>query len=386
MHNFTYSCPTKIVFGKDVINSLADELKALGSRKVLLVYGKSSIKRSGLYDTVIEQLKVGGIDVIEHSGVKGNPIVSHVREGIKLAKAEGVDTILAVGGGSVIDEGKAISAGMKVDFDVWDFYAGKESIKEITPLVAVLTLPATGTEMNGISVITNEETSEKVSMKYNGVLNPKVSFMDPTLTFTLSAKQTAYACADIISHMTEGYFTTTDKYSIVQDNLLEGNIRSVMQAMDIIKNDPDNYDARAAFMWSSTLAWSSLLHSGLGGWGFPCHALAMPLSAVYDVIHGAALSVVIPGWIQNAGHMHIHRLSLFTDRIFGKKTNSPEEIADIMRVYYTSIGAPITIKEAGVDSADLKLMTDLAADSFIKRNVSGYDTELIRNIFETING
>jgi hypothetical protein len=381
MHNFTYYNPTKVHFGRGVINTLGDELNALGARKVLLVYGRDSIKRSGLYEMVCRQFEDAGIDWVEHGGARGNPVLTHARAGIELARRAGVDAICAVGGGSVIDEAKAISIGVPATEDVWEFFAGRAQPDRVMPLVTVLTLPATGSETNGISVLTNEQTLEKVALVRHGLLNPRVSFLDPEITFTLSIAQTAIAGVDIISHMTEGYFTTTDRQAIVPDNLLEGVIRAVMTAMDGIQKDPRDYNARAAFMWSASLAWCGLLQAGLGGWGMPCHALEMPMSAVYDMAHGAGMAVITPAWIELAGGRHEHRIRLFAERIFALKTDNLNDVANRFREFYRSIGAPTTFAAAGVVDPDIGRLAKLALESFNHRGVTGYDLDLIEAIY-----
>ncbi len=382
MNNFVYNNPTKIVFGKGVIDTLGSELQNIGAKKVLLVYGQNSIKNNGVYDKIIHQLSTSKVEFVEYSGVRGNPLLSHTRVGIELARSSGVDTICAVGGGSVIDEAKAISIGVCTEDDIWEYYAKRKTVSKTMRLVTVLTLPATGSEANGISVLTNEETNEKTALVCPGVLNPAISFLDPDTTFSLSASQTAYACADIISHMTEGYFTTTDQEAIVQDKILEAVILSVMEAMANIQKSATDYNARAAFMWSASLAWSGILHAGLGGCGMPCHALEMPMSAVYDMAHGAGLSVIIPSWIEKAGNRHISRLSMFSERILGLKSSNSAEIAQKLRDYYKEIGAPTSFSEAGVMNPDIDLMAELAYESFKQRGVSGYDIDLIKAIYQ----
>ena len=199
MNNFTYYNPTKIHFGRGCVNQLGAEIANLGVKKVLLVYGGGSIKKSGLYDNVIAQLAALKIEVVEHAGVQGNPILPHVRAGVELAKKAGVELILGVGGGSVVDSSKAIALGATADCDVWEFFAKREIPTKTLPVIDVLTLPATGSEMNGICVVTNTETDEKSGLAVPGLLNPVASFLDPETTFSLSMTQTAYACTDILS-------------------------------------------------------------------------------------------------------------------------------------------------------------------------------------------
>lgn len=365
-----------------MIEQLAMELQQLRAKSVLLVYGQGSILQNGVYDAVRVQLDKAGVSVLDHKGVQGNPLLAHVNAGIEKARNQNVDVVLGVGGGSVIDEAKAIALGAVAKCHVWDFYCAKEKAKQALPVVAVLTLPATGSEMNGISVVTNEQTDQKNAIVCPGVLNPRVSFMDPETTFTLSMAQTAYACTDILSHLMEAYLTTSASRLLVQDHLIEAVARSVMDAMKIIEKYPNDYDARAAFMWSATLAWSGICQAGVPGWGLPCHALEMPLSAVYNIAHGAGLSIVIPAWMRVAGKKHQQRISLFGQRLFGLDTPTVVEVADGLTAYYRSIGSPVTFKESGIPNADIDRLTQLALSAFAQRDMKEYTQSVIRLVYQ----
>jgi alcohol dehydrogenase YqhD (iron-dependent ADH family) len=381
MNNFTYANPTKIQFGRGVIAQLGDELNRLSTRKVLLVYGGGSIKANGVYDAVVAQLAANGIAFVEHGGVQGNPVLSHARDGVAKARAESVDLVLGVGGGSVVDESKAIALGAASDIDVWEFFAKREAPQTALPTVAVLTLPATGSEMNGIAVLSNQETDEKNALVCPALLNPKVSFLDPESTFSLSARQTAFACTDILSHLMEGYLTTSAGHLMVQDQLIEGVARSTMESMAVIMETPTDYDARAAFMWSATMAWSGICQAGIPGAGMPCHALEMPLSAVYDIAHGAGLSIIIPAWMRVAGAKHEQRILRFGRCILGLEApGSIDEVADALTAYYRSIGSPVTCTEAGI-APDIGHLTRLALDAFTQRGMTDYTEPLIREIY-----
>ncbi len=382
MNNFTYYNPTRIVFGKGVIENVGSELNRSGVKRVMLVYGKKSLKENGIFSLITTSLNNAGIDYIEYGGVSGNPLLSHAREGIELARRNEIDLILAAGGGSVIDEAKAIAAGVHANCDIWDFYSKKSFPDKVIPLATVLTLPATGSEMNGISVLTNEQTQEKIAWVCPGLLNPVVSFLDPTTTFTLPAQQTAYACVDIMSHVMEAYLTTPEQ-SIIQDHLAQSIILSTMTAMDRIMQAPCDYQARAAFMWCSTLAWNGIVQAGITGWGMPCHALEMPMSAVYDIPHGAGLSIIIPAWIALAGNKHQQRIEQFSDKVFGLKTQNMAEISERLREYYRSINAPVTFNEALCEEPNIKRLARLAYSSFVQRGVSGYDLTLIETIYNS---
>lgn len=381
MNNFVYENPTKVCFGRGVISQLGEELKRLGARKIMLVYGGGSIKANGVYDAVVAQLAEHDIAVVEFAGVRGNPVLSHVRAGVELARAEQVDLICGVGGGSVVDESKAIALGAASELDVWEFFAKREVATKALPVMAILTLPATGSEMNGIAVVTNEATDQKGAIVCPGLLNPKVSFLDPETTFSLSPEQTAFACTDILSHLMESYLTTPVEQVLVQDNLLEGVAHAVMDAMAVIMKNPNDYDARAAFMWSATLAWSGICQAGVPGWGMPNHALEMPLSAVYDIAHGAGLSIIIPAWMRVTGAKHEQRILKFGERILGMDApTTVNAVADALIAYYRSIGSPVTCTEAGID-LDVARLTDLAFVGFKQRGMNDYTKEIITAVF-----
>ena len=381
MQTFTYENPTRVHFGKGVIGRLGDELKAMGAKRVLLVYGKGSLKASGVYDAISAQLAAAGVHVVEHAGVSGNPLLSHVRVGIELVRNEQVDTICAAGGGSVMDESKAIAAGALASGDVWDFFCGKGAPTRMLPLLTICTLPATGSEMNGICVVTNEETRQKSALVKPGILNPLISFLDPETTMSLSPTQTAYACTDILSHVMEAYFTTTALRLPLQDNLMEGVCRATTEAMASIISNPADYKARATFMWSATMAWSGIIQAGIPAPSMPCHALEMPISGVYNVAHGAGLSIVIPAWLEIMGEQHKARIAQFTKTVLGENCTHTIKAGEMFRRYYRLIGSPVTFKDAGIESPDLDLLTGLAAEAFAQRGMNDYSTDVIRKIY-----
>jgi len=381
MNDFTYCNPTKVHFGRSALDSLDGELSASGAKKVLLVYGGGSIKNNGVYKRITDVLNISEVEYVEHSGVKGNPMLSHARDGVAVAREHNVDLVLAVGGGSVIDEAKAIAAGVVSSCDVWDFYSKKEVASDMLPLFAVSTLPATASEMNGVSVLTNDETLDKCAVVTPGVLNPQVCFLDPTTTFSLSQEQTAFACVDIISHLTEAYLTTSSESLPVQGRMIEGLAKSVMGAMSKIMDDPEDYDARAEFMWCATLAWNGIAQAGVPQWGMPCHALEMPISAVYDIAHGAGLSVITPAWIQHAAGMHRARLLAFGKHILGIQADDASDVAHALKNYYQSIGAPVSFADAGVADPDIDLLSNLSHSSFVSRNIPGYSRDEISAIY-----
>ena len=357
MQNFYFSNPVKIIFGKGTIGKIGPEAARAG-RKALLVYGGGSIKKNGVYEAVTLALKENGVAWAEHPGVKPNPVLSHLREGVKLAKAEGCDLVVAAGGGSVIDESKAIAAGALYGGDVWDFFCGRARVEKALPLFTVLTLPATGSEMNSGCVITNEETKQK----YNAggpALFPRASVLDPATTITLPPAQVANGAVDAIAHIIEGYFTTKDADAEMTDELVHAIARSVIASTRRIIADPADYNARAAMMWSATLALNGLASCGYGGTQFINHAIEHSLSALYDIAHGAGLAIVMPAWFRQ--HLEKDgpaRLEKFGRAVFGAK--GADKTIAAFENFFKEAGAPVRLKQAGIPAADIPKIADNA--------------------------
>ncbi|HNW44805.1 MAG TPA: iron-containing alcohol dehydrogenase [Elusimicrobiales bacterium] len=350
MQNFNFKNPVKIIFGKDTISKIGPAAAAAG-KKALLVYGGGSIKKNGVYEAVIKTLTSSGIAVVEHPGVKPNPALAHVREGVKKAKAEHCDLIVAAGGGSVIDSAKTIAAGARYDGDVWDFFCGKAAIKKALPLFTVLTLPATGSEMNSGCVVTNTETQQKYSVN-SPALFPVVSVLDPAVTMSLPREQVANGAVDAIAHIIEGYFTTTDADNIVTDEIVHALARSVIASTHRIMKDPADYNARASMMWSATLALNGLGSCGYGGTSFINHAIEHSLSAIYDIAHGAGLAIVMPAWFKyHLAASGPARLEKFGRSVFG--TAGAEETIKAFEAFFKKTGAPVRLAEAKIPAADI---------------------------------
>jgi len=362
MQNFVFYNPTKIIFGRNTIPSIGPETAAWGKR-CLLVYGSGSIRRNGIYDTVVSSLKGAGLEIIEHGGVRSNPLLSHVRQGIDKARSHHADTVVAVGGGSVIDSAKAISAGAVVDHDVWKFFTGKKSIRKTLPLTTVLTLAAAGSEMNSGMVVTNDETHEKFGFG-SQQLYPKTSILDPETTFTVPPDYTAYGAVDAIAHVLEYYMTTEDPFTPVQDRLMEGLIMNAMDSCDRCLAEPWDYQARADLMWTATLALNGLTGAGLGKVGFPMHMIEHSLSALYDVPHGAGLSVVIPGWLRWRSIRDTAKIIQLGSRIFNFELRGIEPSAyatiKILENWFSRINSPIRLAEFDIPPADIPAIADNA--------------------------
>lgn len=380
MKNFIFHNPTKIIFGKDILKKVGLEVAQWGSR-VMLVYGQNSIKKNGVYDQVVASLNENGIKIVEFFGVKGNPVLSHARAGALLAKQEKVDVILAVGGGSVLDECKAIAAGAALDADIWDLFLGKEPVLDALPLITVLTLPATGSEMNGGMVITNDETNEKFGFGAP-VLYPKVSFLDPETTYSLPAKQVGYACSDIMSHLMEGYYTNTANFLPVQEHYIEGVLNGVMESVLVILEDPENYAARASFMWGATLGWNGLGIAGVPGASTPSHALEHPISALYDLPHGAGLSITTPALMRYKKDSIAPQILKFGKNVLDLDTNNVEEVIMALESFYLSIGTPIRLSDAGVKNPDIEAMALESEKLFTMWGIPNYYLNDIRAIYE----
>jgi len=380
MHDFIFHNPTKIIFGRDKEQEIGAELKAAGVGKVLFVYGRNSIMQSGLFERVVASLRASGVDYTEFGGVVSNPLLSHARQGVALAKAEQVDAILAVGGGSVLDEAKGIAVGALVDEDLWEFYAGKD-VEKALPVFTVLTLAATGSEMNGNSVITNEESKAKWNIGSIHV-SPRVSILNPALTCSVPPDYTAYSAVDAIAHVIEGYFTKQPG-SRLQDRLVESIVKTVIETTDLLMEDPDNYAARGEFEWAATLALNGLTPAGIGPYGFPNHMIEHSLSALYDVAHGAGLAIVIPAWLRwYSGRSHTpSQFERFAAEVFG--LDDAAAGIDALEEWFRKIGAPVRLADAAIPNEDIERIAENAA-RLAKRWGIGeeYPAEVIAEILQ----
>lgn len=384
MQNFVFHNPTKILFGSNTIPAIGKETVLFGT-KVLLVYGSGSIKKNGIYDQVVQSLTAAGAEITEHSGVLSNPVLSHVKKGIRRVKEKGCQVICAVGGGSVIDEAKAICAGATVEHDVWKFFTGKKSVKSPLPLTTVLTLAASGSEMNSGMVITNEETSQKFGFA-NKHLYPKTSILDPGATCSVPADYTAYGAVDAVAHVLEFYFTKEDPATPVQDRLMEGLVINAMDSCNRVLADLDDYQARADLMWTATLALNGLTGAGLGKVGFPMHMIEHSLSAFYNVPHGAGLSAVIPGWMRYQSRQRPQRFAQFSERVFGIREGSIQDKAErgieALTAWFTEINSPTTITALTVPSEDIPRIAENAIALAKVWRMDAYDAALIEAILQ----
>ncbi len=363
MENFKFCSPTEFVFGKDTEEETGELLAGYGAKKVFLHYGGGSIKKSGLYDRVVASLKKNGIDYVELGGAKPNPVDSLVYEGIDLCRKEGCDFILAVGAGSAIDSAKAIAAGVKYDGDFWDFFDRKASIADALPVGVVLTLPAAGSEGSVATVITREDEGLKRGTG-SDLLRPKFAVINPELTYTLPMWQTAAGVVDMMSHILERYISKS-KDVILTDRLCEATLISVMEAARTITKDPNNYEARATVCWAGTIA-----HNGILGVGrqeeWTTHGLEHELSALYDMTHGAGLAVMFPAYMEYTLEEDVERYYRLATKALGVPENHYDKKAVAMegikrlKEFFSEIGMPITLKEAGARKEDIpKLLQTL---------------------------
>lgn len=382
MQNFVFHNPTKIIFGRNTIPSIGPETAAWG-RRCLLLYGSGSIRQNGVYDVVISSLRDAGLEVVEHGGVRSNPLLSHVREGIAKVRSHGIDVIAAVGGGSVIDSGKAICAGSVVNHDVWKFFTGKKSIKQALPLTTVLTLAASGSEMNSGMVVTHDVTREKFGFG-NRHLYPKTSILDPEATFTVPPDYTAYGAVDAIAHVLEYYMTGEDPATPVQDRFMEGLIRNAMDACERCLADPTDYQGRADLMWTATLSLNGLTGAGLGRVGMPMHMIEHSLSALYDVPHGAGLSVVIPGWLRWRSQEDDRKIVQLGARIFnfdrcGLRRPASATI-NMLEKWFSRINSPVRLAQLHIAAADIPAIAENAVKLAGIWRLNQYSRETIEEI------
>jgi len=355
MRDFVFHNPTKIIFGRHAIYELGRETARFGAN-VLLVYGQGSIKTNNIYDRVVKSLSTAGLKICEHGGVRSNPVLDHVRQGIVVAKTNQVDVVVAVGGGSVMDSGKAIAAGALVEHDVWKFFTAKKSVTKSLPLVCVPTLAASGSEMNAAMVLTNKTKNQKFGFA-NRHLYPKVSILDPTATTSVPLDYTAYGAVDAISHLLEFYFTTLLPHTIIQDRLMEGLLATIMENCERVLRKPDDYDGRAHLMWSATLALSGLTAAGLGKVAFPMHMIEHSLSALYDIPHGAGLAVVIPGWLRYQAQIGAAKLGQFGQRIFPNHKMGGKDWAlhgiEQLTAWFIKMGCPVRLQDINIHTEDI---------------------------------
>lgn len=362
MNDFTFYNPVKLIFGKGKLTKLAAELPSYG-KKVLVVYGGGSIKRNGLYDELMVLLNDIGMEIHELSGVEPNPRISTARKGAKICKEQGIDVLLAVGGGSVIDCTKLIACAAKYDGDAWDFVSKKATPTEALPFGTVLTLAATGSEMNAGSVITNEETEEKYGWG-SPFSFPKFSVLDPTYTMSVPKDQTIYGIVDMMSHIFEQYFNEATN-TPVQDEMCEGVLRAIIENGPKLIDNLENYELRETILIAGTLGLNGFLRLGYQG-DWATHEIEHAVSAVYDIPHAGGLAILFPHWMRQNVKVNPERFAKLGMKVFGVDPTGKtiEEIAhegiDCLSAFWSSIGAPETLAYYGIDDSKIEIMAEKA--------------------------
>jgi len=383
MEDFLQYNPTRLWFGKDQIEKLQQEPSVEGKR-VLLVYGGGSIKRNGVYDAVCEQLSQMKAEVIELSGVEPNPRLATVHKGIAICREQQIDFILAVGGGSVIDCVKAISIGVYYEGDVWDIITRKAVAQKALPFGTVLTLAATGSEMNSLSVITNWELNEKRGWG-SPLAYPAFSILDPAYTYSVPLDQTVYGIVDMMSHVLEQYFHRTENAPMI-DRFMESVLLTIMEAAPKLVKDLHNFKLRETIMYAGTMAFNGLLSSGTDGGDWASHQIEHGLSAIYDIPHGGGLAIVFPNWMLHCAEDDPSRMKKLAVDVFGmdpagkSDLELAHEAAAALRAFWSQLGAPSRLADYGIDSSRLD---ELVQKSFMKDKVGSYKPmtpETVRDI------
>lgn len=363
MNTFLYNNPTKIIFGRGQVEKIKDEIPAYG-RRILLLYGGGSIKKNGLYDQVTKALsEITDVYVVEQSGVEPNPRLTTVNKGIDLIKENNLDFILAVGGGSVIDCAKAIAAGVYYKGDVWDIVTNKAKPTKAIPIGTVLTISATGSEMNGGSVITNWKENDKRNFVSSHTF-PKFSVLDPENTFSVPKKQTVYGIVDIMSHVLEQYFHVSSNAPL-QERIGESILQTTMEVAPNLINDLQNFEYREVIMLNGTFALNGTLSMGVNG-DWAAHKIEHAVSAVHDIPHGGGLAILFPNWMEFVASKKPEKVAQLGVRIFGMKAENKKE-SDLaaetirkLREFWSSLGAPDKLSDYGIDDSKIDLIVERA--------------------------
>lgn len=363
MNNFIYDIPVRVYFGENQLCHLGEELSKYGKR-VLLTYGGGSIKKSGLYDAVTEEIKNAGLELYELSGIAPNPRIDSVRDGARMCKEHHIDVLLAVGGGSTLDATKWMAAGACVEHDPWDFFSKWAPVEKALPVVTILTLAATGSEMDSGGVISNPETQDKIGRLADPLL-PKASFLNPTLTYSVSPYQTACGAADMMSHIMEVYFNMEpDLYML--DCFMEGMMKTIIKYAPIAMQEPDNYEARANLMWTSSWAINGFVNGGKQQ-AWSCHPMEHELSAIYDITHGLGLAILTPRWMEYClDETTVSKYVQFGVNVFGIDANlepmdiAKQSIEKLSAFFFDTLGLDNTFTKVGIEEKDFPVMAKKA--------------------------
>ncbi|MFV0592010.1 MAG: iron-containing alcohol dehydrogenase [Draconibacterium sp.] len=384
--NFIYHAPTKVYFGENKLSNLGFEIRQFGN-KVLLVYGEGSIKKIGLYDKVLNELNNAGMTIFELAGVEPNPNYTSLNDGAAICKKENVDVILAVGGGSTIDASKGIASATFYDGDAWDLCNGTAKTDKFLPIVAVLTLVATGSEMDGGAVISNKATHEKKGLGADG-LKPKVAFLDPTVTYSVNKFQTACGSVDIMSHLFDTAYFAFDNDMELLNSFMEAQLRTIIKYAPIAQKEPDNYDARANLMWASSLALNGLMQGGKQV-APCCHWMEHELSAYYDITHGLGLAIITPRWMKYVlNEKTAPKFYRFGVNVFGidpsldEMTVAEKSIEMLSDFFFKTLGLQSTLEELGIDEQHFDVMAESACFGDVLNGIVPLNKEDIIKIYK----
>jgi hypothetical protein len=388
MYPFEFDMPTHAIFGEGAVARVGDAAASFGKKALLLTYDENVVKQLGFLQKVEESCQNAGVQVIPCFGVKSNPTVEHAQGVIEICQVEKPDVIIALGGGSVIDEAKFVGIALKYDGDPWDLALYKAPILDTVPVIAVVTIPATSSELNGTSVMSYETIQRKEGFA-NPVMRPKVAILDPELTYTIPLRQTAYSAADIISHLTEAYFGHTLDWAPFQDRYCQAGVRTIIDCMDRLLEDPGDKEARAQMMWTASYAWNGFYPCGLGPCDATIHVLGHSLSNFFDTPHGAAMSVTIPATMRYFLNTKTKKFAEFSREVF-KVTDADDRqaaeagIAALVK-WFKKIGVPTTLAEAGIPADAIDVM---AADALVTAQNWGlgdkYTVDSLKQMFELV--
>ena len=379
MKNFSYHNPTRIEFGKGKEENIGEYISETGVSKVLIVYGSERIKHSGLFNKVAQSLTDKGILFEVLGGVQSNPLLSKVYEGIEIAKAKKLEAVLAVGGGSVLDSSKAIAAGATYEGDVWDFFTYKAVPEKALKIFDIMTLAATGSEMNNFAVVTKDETKEKFSLA-GPATYPTVSVINPELQATVSNDYLAYSASDIFAHSLDMYLSATYLPEYIA-GYVENILKTVMRTTEILLADKDNYEARSEFAWAATQALNFTTFCGIENNRYDTHFLEHTLSAEYNIAHGAGLSILMPAWMKWQKQFLPERFERFARVMFNKQ--DADAGIEALKNWYAKIGAPVTLSEGKIPEIDIPMLVDkLFAVAGMWGATQLYTKDMIRTVLQ----
>lgn len=379
MKAFTYYNPTRIEFGAGKEKNIGQYIAEYGVKKVLIAYGSERIRQTGLFGTVTESLTKNGISFEALGGVQSNPVLTKVYEGIAIAKAKSVDAVLAVGGGSVLDSSKAIAAGAKYNGDVWDFFISKAIPGKALKIFDIMTLAATGSEMNNYAVVTNEKTRQKLSLA-GPTTYPTVSVINPELQATVTNDYLSYSASDIFAHSLDMYLSATHLPDYMA-GYVENILKTVMRTTEILLKDAGNYDARAEFAWAATQALNFTTFCGVENNRFDTHFLEHTLSAEYNIAHGAGLSIIMPAWMKWQKNNLPARFEQFANNMFN--VSGADAGIEALKNWYSKIGAPVTLKEGNIPETDIPMLVEkLQSVAKMWGAESLYTKEMITTVLE----